>query len=334
MPFSKEELLPHARRIFEGVTNKLPEVISSRLKCSRTFTTHGTRKTQYVFEIWDKFQNGVLPKSHFKYCVVYDYARLNSPQHDGYFHLWLNTVRIYRERERIRPLLERKISEAAPKGFKLEFVEDRAISCGKVFSFPNDLKRLDQLIAADLTTLIGAIHPILIPIIDEFSVESLTSKERHAEVKRRGKIPISRKGGPLDREKVRQYTRSIPPSWRINILEEAGYKCRNCGTCLKLNQPHIDHIVPFSKGGDTVLINLQALCSDCNLKKGNREAPVVTVKRTTKIRGPRKVVVASSNGLVDVPQPEPLPIPVGASRPETAPAKPSGFLGLLKRIFL
>jgi superfamily II DNA or RNA helicase len=33
---------------------------------------------------------------------------------------------------------------------------------------------------------------------------------------------------------------------------------------------HADHIVPHSKGGDTDVLNGQALCPTCNLKKGNR----------------------------------------------------------------
>lgn len=28
-----------------------------------------------------------------------------------------------------------------------------------------------------------------------------------------------------------------------------------------------DHIVPFAKGGETTLDNLQALCPDCHLRK-------------------------------------------------------------------
>ncbi|MCL4507775.1 MAG: HNH endonuclease [Chloroflexi bacterium] len=32
---------------------------------------------------------------------------------------------------------------------------------------------------------------------------------------------------------------------------------------------HVDHILAWSKGGETVLENLQTLCSVCNLGKSN-----------------------------------------------------------------
>ena len=48
----------------------------------------------------------------------------------------------------------------------------------------------------------------------------------------------------------------------------SGNLCQNCGN--KLNGKfHADHIVPYSKGGRTILKNAQALCENCNLKKGN-----------------------------------------------------------------
>lgn len=37
-------------------------------------------------------------------------------------------------------------------------------------------------------------------------------------------------------------------------------------------QLHIDHITTFSKGGKTILDNLQAPCGKCNLGKGNRNS--------------------------------------------------------------
>ena len=88
----------------------------------------------------------------------------------------------------------------------------------------------------------------------------------------RGRLPFTLPG-VHDRERVREYTRSIPPSWRPIILERHGHLCANpsCRADLRQVGHHIDHIVPFSRGGTTTLENLQALCGPCNLAKGNRE---------------------------------------------------------------
>lgn len=48
----------------------------------------------------------------------------------------------------------------------------------------------------------------------------------------------------------------------------AGGKCRECGESIK-DGFHADHVVPFSKGGATIIENGQALCAACNLKKGS-----------------------------------------------------------------
>lgn len=45
-------------------------------------------------------------------------------------------------------------------------------------------------------------------------------------------------------------------------------KCENCGEELGAGW-HADHIRPYSKNGATALVNGQALCPECNLKKGN-----------------------------------------------------------------
>jgi superfamily II DNA or RNA helicase len=56
---------------------------------------------------------------------------------------------------------------------------------------------------------------------------------------------------------------------RLIMALVSGGKCALCGE--KLGSAfHSDHIVPFSKSGATVLLNGQALCSRCNLRKGAR----------------------------------------------------------------
>lgn len=45
--------------------------------------------------------------------------------------------------------------------------------------------------------------------------------------------------------------------------------CVECGKPLTANF-HADHKQPYSKGGETTLDNIQALCPECNLKKGSK----------------------------------------------------------------
>lgn len=56
---------------------------------------------------------------------------------------------------------------------------------------------------------------------------------------------------------------------RILALVAAG-QCQQCNRRLTKSF-HADHVTPFSKGGATVLKNGQALCPNCNQKKGVNE---------------------------------------------------------------
>ena len=69
-------------------------------------------------------------------------------------------------------------------------------------------------------------------------------------------------------------TGSRDPSTRLRfkVLYRDKFTCRFCGasptkdTAVTL---HVDHIIPWSKGGETSLNNLQTLCAKCNLGKSN-----------------------------------------------------------------
>lgn len=68
--------------------------------------------------------------------------------------------------------------------------------------------------------------------------------------------------------------KSRDPSLRVRyrVLTRDNYSCKLCGNSpakdinVKL---HIDHIVPWSKGGETIIGNLQTLCDRCNLGKSD-----------------------------------------------------------------
>ena len=59
---------------------------------------------------------------------------------------------------------------------------------------------------------------------------------------------------------------NIPPELRWAIFERDNFTCLICGSRRFLT---IDHIIPESLGGETVMSNLQTLCKSCNSRKGN-----------------------------------------------------------------
>jgi len=65
-----------------------------------------------------------------------------------------------------------------------------------------------------------------------------------------------------------EHTRIIPSSVKREVWKRDGARCRACGSTDNL---HFDHILPFSKGGTSVLAeNVQLLCARHNLEKRDR----------------------------------------------------------------
>ena len=66
--------------------------------------------------------------------------------------------------------------------------------------------------------------------------------------------------------------REISERLRFRILVRDGFRCGTCGASPLENRGielHVDHIVPWSKDGETVPENLATKCSRCNLGKGD-----------------------------------------------------------------
>ena len=69
--------------------------------------------------------------------------------------------------------------------------------------------------------------------------------------------------------------RAINEKTRLKIFKRDNYSCVICGRSPASQRGvalHIDHIKPFSRGGDNSLNNLRALCERCNLGRGNDES--------------------------------------------------------------
>jgi hypothetical protein len=72
---------------------------------------------------------------------------------------------------------------------------------------------------------------------------------------------------------VRRITRrEISDRLRFRILMRDAFCCRSCGASPLKElgvELHVDHIVPWSIGGETIDTNLETKCARCNLGKGN-----------------------------------------------------------------
>ena len=75
-----------------------------------------------------------------------------------------------------------------------------------------------------------------------------------------------------ERKRTKEYQRSLMSAGlRYDVMKRDEFRCVLCGReaddGVKL---HVDHILPVSKGGKTVMNNLRTLCPDCNLGKSDK----------------------------------------------------------------
>jgi len=101
----------------------------------------------------------------------------------------------------------------------------------------------------------------------------VTSFEKQKDIAEQGdsdKLPASPDIMPTTR--VHKTSRTI--SWRMRflVMRRDSFKCQLCGATPALmpgTMLVIDHLVPWTAGGETVMGNLQTLCEQCNGGKSN-----------------------------------------------------------------
>lgn len=84
--------------------------------------------------------------------------------------------------------------------------------------------------------------------------------------------PLKKLQRPSPHIIVHKTNRDINLRLRFKVMQRDNFKCCICGKSPATSPNvtlHIDHIKPWSKGGETTIDNLQTLCSECNLGKSD-----------------------------------------------------------------
>ena len=77
------------------------------------------------------------------------------------------------------------------------------------------------------------------------------------------------------RSTVRRTSRAV--NWRLRflVMQRDGFRCCNCGASPAKGHAvslQVDHVLPWSRGGETTFENLQTLCETCNIGKSDLSA--------------------------------------------------------------
>ena len=80
----------------------------------------------------------------------------------------------------------------------------------------------------------------------------------------------------LEIEPSSKHKTSRTINWRLRfiVMRRDNFKCKNCGRSPATDPTiilRVDHIKAWANGGETVLENLQTLCSKCNIGKSDLE---------------------------------------------------------------
>jgi hypothetical protein len=140
-------------------------------------------------------------------------------------------------------------------------IEEIWISLGRQPKYQEIKKPLSKYSASTYDKRFGSYRKSLEKFIDYINSDI---DEQQVEIEE----PVSK-----NKQEIKHKTkREISDRLRFRILMRDGFTCKKCGRSpLKSKgvELHVDHIIPWSKGGETEPENLETKCEKCNLGKGN-----------------------------------------------------------------
>ncbi|MCX5781534.1 MAG: HNH endonuclease [Elusimicrobia bacterium] len=104
--------------------------------------------------------------------------------------------------------------------------------------------------------------------LDEYH-GNVSDGELIADLKR---VALGLKKNLVSRAEYDNY-RAVSVRLRFIIMKRDNFKCQHCGRSPATDPTiilHVDHKTAWANGGETVLENLETLCSKCNIGKGNK----------------------------------------------------------------
>jgi len=88
---------------------------------------------------------------------------------------------------------------------------------------------------------------------------------------------------------------SLPVS-RRTVLARDHYTCQYCRTRLGKAHLTLDHVLPRSRGGETIWENVVTACGPCNRRKGNRTPEEAAMPLLRQPRRPRYLALTLLEG--------------------------------------
>lgn len=112
-------------------------------------------------------------------------------------------------------------------------------------------------------------------LYNQYHEKNFSTKEMEDKVSAlMGDEEITKKAGiyyyVFDGKEKHLNLRSFLDRDKRTVYEKQKGICPLCGKHFEISEMEGDHIIPWSKGGKTVLENLQMLCVECNLAKSNK----------------------------------------------------------------